>query len=768
MKPILARLLLLAAVAVLPRLAAASVEAPDHVLYGSATVFGNPAPLGSVIELRSALDNAVLVRYTLGRDPRLGGQYSLRIPMDSVDPRLPGRSRPGEAIRIYIGPQLAAETVVGAEGVARRLDIDPRNLGAGPAVSIADAEAPEGNAGSSLLTFNLTMTTTAPVPVNIEWTTQPGSASGGLACGIAGVDYVTETSTAVIAAGSQSTTLDVLLCGDTVSEVDESFTVALSAIQNGVLADTSAIATIRDDDDLPSLGMSDLRIAEPLSGSVAARFVAVLSRASSAPVSINYVTQNVSAQGGTDYVTGNGTLTIPAGQTQGEIVVPVLADANTESDEVFRLALSAPVNVTLSRTQVQAIIVDTTYNPAIVPEGDVIGGPGGITGLAQPSDIVLSPDGLHAYVSSESLDAVLALQRDPVSGDLSLIAQYSAQSPGFAGVKLDGAKDIALSPDGTHLYVAARNDNAISVFARDAGTGTLTLVENRIDGQSGGSGAPIILGLQGVVAIHVSHDGRSLYAAGSTAGAIAVFDRDGATGGLTFVEAELNNVNDSQDAGPTVVAMTQPWSIVSSHDGAQVYVAARSGNAVLVFNRDNDGSSAQLGELSYAASYQDALQGVEGVAGASGLAISADDRHVYALGEGDNAVVLFDRQASGALTWRAQWRKSAPAVPGLGGPQAIVVSPDGKEVFVAGFADDSLTVFTRNGGTGPQAGLLTLRQTVFDDEGEVHNMAGPAALAASSDDRHLYVAANLDNAVMIFRRLSWDAMFEDGFEAVAP
>jgi 6-phosphogluconolactonase (cycloisomerase 2 family) len=768
MKPILARLLLLAAIVALPRFAAASVEAPDHVLYGSATVYGNPAPVGSVIELRSALDGSVLVRHTLGLDPRLGGQYSLRIPMDSVDPRLPGRSRPGEAIRIYIGPQLAAETVVGAEGVARRLDIDPRNLGAGPAVAIADAEGPEGNAGSSSLTFNLTMTTTAPVPVNIEWTTQPGSASGGLACGIAGVDYVTETSTAVIAAGSQSTTLDVLLCGDTVAEADEAFTVALTSIQNGVLADTSAVATIRDDDDLPSMGMADVRIAEPLGGTAAARFVATLSRASSAPVSVNYFTQNVSAQGGTDYVAASGTITIPAGQTQGELLVSVLPDANTESDEIFRLVLGTPVNVTLARTQVQAIIVDTTYNPAIVPEGDVIGGPGGITGLAQPSAIALSPDGLHAYVTSESLDTVLAMQRDPASGDLTLIASYNAQSPGLAGVKLDGAKDIALSPDGAHVYVAARNDNAIAVFARDAGTGVLTLVENRVDGQSGGSGAPVILGLQGVVAIHVSDDGRSLYAAGSSAGAIAVFDRSSSTGALTFVEAELNNVNDSQDAGPTVVAMTQPWSIVSSHDGAQVYVAARSGNAVLVFNREHDAGSAQFGELSYVASHQDALQGVEGVAGASGLAISADDRHVYALGESDSAVALFDRQSDGALVWRAQWRKSAPAVPGLGGPQAIVISPDGKEVFVAGFADDSLTVFTRNGGAGPQAGMLTLRQTVFDDEGEVHNMAGPAALAASSDDRHLYVAANLDNAVMVFRRLSWDSMFEDGFEAVAP
>jgi len=43
-------------------------------------------------------------------------------------------------------------------------------------------------------------------------------------------------------------------------------------------------------------------------------------------------------------------------------------------------------------------------------------------------------------------------------------------------------------------------------------------------------------------------------------------------------------------------------------------------------------------------------------------------------------------------------------------------------------------------------------------------MAGPTALATSLDDRHVYVAANLDNAIMIFRRLASDPLFDDGFE----
>ena len=66
-------------------LATAKLQAPDHVIYGNATIFGVDAPLGSVIELRE-MDGDVLARYELGRESRLGNQYALYIPMDTVDP----------------------------------------------------------------------------------------------------------------------------------------------------------------------------------------------------------------------------------------------------------------------------------------------------------------------------------------------------------------------------------------------------------------------------------------------------------------------------------------------------------------------------------------------------------------------------------------------------------------------------------------------------------------------------------------------------------
>ena len=41
----------------------------------------------------------------------------------------------------------------------------------------------------------------------------------------------------------------------------------------------------------------------------------------------------------------------------------------------------------------------------------------------------------------------------------------------------DRGASIALSPDGKHLYVAAKNDDALAVFSQNAMVGNLTFIE---------------------------------------------------------------------------------------------------------------------------------------------------------------------------------------------------------------------------------------------------------------------------------------------------
>jgi 6-phosphogluconolactonase (cycloisomerase 2 family) len=71
----------------------------------------------------------------------------------------------------------------------------------------------------------------------------------------------------------------------------------------------------------------------------------------------------------------------------------------------------------------------------------------------------------------------------------------------------------------------------VAVFTRNSSTGALAFVEVHKDGASG------VDGLNGADSVTVSPDGSHVYvAAGSSDNSVAVFSRNSSTGALTFVE----------------------------------------------------------------------------------------------------------------------------------------------------------------------------------------------------------------------------------------
>lgn len=727
----------------------AKLEAPNHVIYGNATVFGQAAPNGALIELKIA-DGETLATYKLGSEKRLGQQFALYIPMDTIDPRPTGYARTGDAVEIYLNKQLAAKTDVGEEGVAVRLDIDPQTMGTGPGISIDPAEITEGNSGTTTATFRLLMNTTADQPVNITWRTEasnPVSATSGSSC-VAGIDYIESTGTATIPAGSLSGKIDVPICGDTEIEPNETFQVLLTGVANnfGVLQSNSAVGTILDDDNLPVASINDARATEPKTGTSPMVFSVTLSRTSINQVSFDYVTSGGTATVDVDYTMTSGTLVIPAGQSSGSIAVPIKADSEVEPEETFQLLLSNPKGVTLSKNTVTGLIVDPENNQAVVPREDVTA-TNSTEDLIQPGSIQISPDGKHAYATSATKDAVMVFARD----DKGALTHQRSYTTANAGTSLNGADALLISPDGKHVYVAAQKDNALVVFSRNEQTGELTLVERLSDGANG------VTGLQGVTAMGMSADGAQLYVAGSTLSTLTAFTRDPATGKLTFVETETNETDDPNDAGGKVTNMDRPSGVSVSPDGKQVFVTSSFGNSLAVFDR----KAADSGKVSFKLSHRDGLLGIDGLSGASSVLVSPDGKQLYVTGEAEDALVVFDRNPdNGSITLRTVLKKGAGNIVGMDGPKAMTLSPDGKELYVVGVNDHSLTVFTRD----PADGSLTVRETVFDNEGNIKNMAGPRAVATSPDGQNVYVAASVDNAIVVFYRTAHDVMFNDGFE----
>lgn len=93
-------------------------------------------------------------------------------------------------------------------------------------------------------------------------------------------------------------------------------------------------------------------------------FTVILNKVSSNDVKVDYKTVDSTAN--SNYFTEkSGTLTIPAGQQSGEIDILVRGDSLRETDKIFYVALSNPVNATIvgGGKAMGTIVCDGTYVP---------------------------------------------------------------------------------------------------------------------------------------------------------------------------------------------------------------------------------------------------------------------------------------------------------------------------------------------------------------------------------------------------------------------
>jgi len=95
-------------------------------------------------------------------------------------------------------------------------------------------------------------------------------------------------------------------------------------------------------------------------------------------------------------------------------------------------------------------------------------------GLDGPSSVLVSPDGMNVYAASTFSDAIVEFARDDTDGALTPLEciQNTGRSEcsnagGSTTPGLDGAFDVAVSPGGSSVYVAAFNSDSIAVFSRE-------------------------------------------------------------------------------------------------------------------------------------------------------------------------------------------------------------------------------------------------------------------------------------------------------------
>lgn len=355
-------------------------------------------------------------------------------------------------------------------------------------------------------------------------------------------------------------------------------------------------------------------------------------------------------------------------------------------------------------------------------------GIGGVDGLDGAVAIAISPDGNHVYAAGLDEDAIAVFSRNATTGALTFV---EVQKDGVGGVDgLDGVVAIAISPDGNHLYATGVLEDSVAVFSRNSTTGDLTFVEREKDGLDG------VDGLDGADAVKVSPDGMHVYIAGYFDNAVAVFGRDSTTGALTFVEVQ-------KDAPGGVSGISQAYDVTVSSDNNNVYVVGYADDAVAVFSRNTTS-----GALTYLESHSNgSVGGVNGLDGAYSVTVSPDGQHLYATGYLDDAIAVFSRNpATGRLTFVGTHKDGVGGIDGLDGADTVVVGPDNQFVYVTGFLDDAIEVFSRN----PSTGILTRVEMQRDGINGVDGVDGAREVIVSPDNKHVYATGQVDDAVAVF------------------
>ena len=220
-----------------------------------------------------------------------------------------------------------------------------------PMVSIADA--PAAGEGDTLA-FAVSLTAASGHDVEVGYRTVDGSA-------VAGVDYAANRGVLTLAAGTREGTVEVAALEDSVDEPDEDLAVRLTRASNATLGRDSGRGVIVDNDDPAELHVADAVGVE----GTEITFHFVLLEPSAQRVEVTYATADGTALAGSDYVAANGTLVLAPFDQTATVTVALPDDSIVEEDETFTLALSSPINATLSRDAATGTVTDDDGTPVL-------------------------------------------------------------------------------------------------------------------------------------------------------------------------------------------------------------------------------------------------------------------------------------------------------------------------------------------------------------------------------------------------------------------
>lgn len=303
---------------------------------------------------------------------------------------------------------------------------------------------------------------------------------------------------------------------------------------------------------------------------------------------------------------------------------------------------------------------------------------GNISTGVDPRDIAISPDGTSVYVAnyglqSSSSGSITQYTRNASTGALSGATTYTISST-------SNPTGVAVSADGLYVYVSQQWDQHLVKYNRSLSTGALTGRTYESSHTGGGCTAGLV----------VSPDNTSLYATGACWQAgLDAFTRNISTGGLTYIGSQ-----------PVVGTMGYNYAFAFSPDAAFLYIP-NSLQGVSMYRRDSTtGALTLLSPSSINTGYN-----------LLSAAVSPDGYYIYVTIAG--GIYQFSRDVNtGQLTPLSPATVMAQGGNGLPG---VIFSPDGSSVYATDGWSPSIYQFSRNPGATTTRSIMTYITNIFSN-----------------------------------------------------
>ncbi len=143
-----------------------------------------------------------------------------------------------------------------------------------------------------------------------------------------------------------------------------------------------------------------------------------------------------------------------------------------------------------------------------------------------PRHFTIHPDNNLAFSVEELTSTIASFKVNPQTGALTPLERVPMLSPDFPADKTSTAADIHVSPDGKYVYASNRGEDDLVIYSIDPASGKLKLVGH----ESTRGGHPRNF--------YVDHTGDFILVANKDDDHLVMFDRDKNSGKLTFAGKE--------------------------------------------------------------------------------------------------------------------------------------------------------------------------------------------------------------------------------------